>query len=542
MMNNKGSICSKVTNISSFLITILLVCSCESGLKEKDLQSPDIVYGKLFEQVQLSGIFEDSKTFVDCIPKEDAEYIVNTYESESKQDTFNLKSFVGRYFDLPTSHSSDFKSDPNTSAIEHINSLWPVLTRKSREDDGGTLIPLRKPYVVPGGRFREVYYWDSYFTMLGLRASGNIEMMDNMVLNFAQLIQDFGHIPNGNRTYYMSRSQPPFFALMVNLLAEAKNNKQVIVQFLPQLQAEYQYWMAAVTDEERKAQRGAKEVDKKAYKKAVFIEGDNILNRYFDESETPRPESYREDIETAKASGRPSKTVYRHLRSGAESGWDYSSRWLTKPNDLSTIHTTDIAPVDLNALLYYMEVLLAEAYDLSEKPAFGDSFRALAAKRKTLFDTYFWNDETGFYHDYDFVAGQKTSVLSLAGIFPLYFKIASPEQADKVAKVIKEQFLQPGGLPATLAKTGQQWDAPNGWAPLQWMAIQGLRNYGHNELANQIKTNWINNNIRVYENTGKMVEKYNVYDLSLLAGGGEYPVQDGFGWTNGVLLKLLTEK
>lgn len=538
-MNNNTLV--KVMIKPLYLIAILLIWSCESGVKKEELQSPDVVYGKLFEEVQLKGVFEDSKTFVDCIPKYSSAYIVTAYENESNQDTFNLKSFVNRHFELPTSYSSDFKSDPNANAIEHINSLWPVLTRKSGED-GGTLIPLRKPYIVPGGRFREVYYWDSYFTMLGLRAAGNVEMIDNMVLNFAQLIQDLGHIPNGNRTYYMSRSQPPFFALMVNLLAEAKNDKRVIVQFLPQLQQEYQYWMAAATDEERKAQQTAKEANKKAYKKAIFIKDDNILNRYFDESETPRPESYREDVETAKASGRPSKIMYRHLRSGAESGWDYSSRWLTKEDDLSTIHTTDIAPVDLNALLYYMEVLLAEAYDLSEKPEFADSFRALSTKRKALFDSYFWNEETGFYHDYDFVAGEKTTVLSLAGIFPLYFKLASQEQADRVAEVIKNQFLQPGGLPATLAKTGQQWDAPNGWAPLQWMSIQGLRNYGHEALANQIKTNWINNNIRVYENTGKMVEKYNVYDLSLLAGGGEYPVQDGFGWTNGVLLKLLTEE
>lgn len=540
-MNRSCKMHKKVIHHALFLLMMLSIWACGSGLKKKALQSPDEVYGKLFAEVQLGGVFEDSKTFVDCLPKYDPEYIVSAYETESQQDTFNLKSFVNRHFDLPISTASDFKSNSNANAIEHINSLWPTLIRQLG-DDGGTLIPLRKPYVVPGGRFREVYYWDSYFTMLGLQASGNIEMIDNMVLNFAQLIQDFGHIPNGNRTYYMSRSQPPFFALMVNLLAEAKNDKQKIVQFLPQLQKEYQYWMAAATDEERKAQREAKEAGAKAYKKAVFIADDNILNRYFDEKDTPRPEAYREDVATAKTSGKAPKTVYRHLRSGAESGWDYSSRWLTQANDLSTIHTTDIAPVDLNGLLYYLETLLAEAYDLSEKPEFGDSFRALAAKRKALFDTYFWNNETGFYHDFDFVLGQKTPVKSLAGVFPLYFKLASQEQADQVAEIIKTKFLQPGGLPATLAETGQQWDAPNGWAPLQWIVIEGLRNYGHNDLANQIKTNWINNNIRVYENTGKMVEKYNVYDLSLLAGGGEYPVQDGFGWTNGVLLRLLTEK
>ncbi|MDP5121745.1 MAG: alpha,alpha-trehalase TreF [Spirosomaceae bacterium] len=522
------------------LALTFFVFSCQSGVQKDELTSPDITYGKLFEEVQMSRVFEDGKTFVDCVPVFGADYIMEAYEEQKTSDTFNLKNFVNAHFELPISYTSDFKSDTSASVEAHINSLWPILTRKGGEE-GGTLIKLRKSYVVPGGRFREVYYWDSYFTMLGLQAAGKTESIENMVLNFAQLIQDIGHIPNGNRTYYMSRSQPPFFALMVNLLAETKNDKRVIVQFLPQLQREYQYWMAVETEESRIAQNNAKKASALAYRKAVFIGKDNILNRYYDESETPRPESYREDVLTAKASGRPLKEMYRHLRSGAESGWDYSSRWLKDGKTLETIHTTDIAPVDLNALLYYAETLLAEAYDLSEKPEFGDSFRTLAAKRKALFDTYFWNEKTGFYHDYDFVAKQKTDVLSLAGVYPLFVNIASQQQADAVAKVIQEKFLQPGGLPATLANIGQQWDAPNGWAPLQWMAIKGLRNYGHTELADEIKTRWIANNKRVYKNTGKMVEKYNVYDLSLLAGGGEYPVQDGFGWSNGVLLKLMTE-
>ncbi|MFB0908587.1 MAG: alpha,alpha-trehalase TreF [Spirosomataceae bacterium] len=521
-------------------VVVLSVWSCGDGVEEKELRSPDDVYGELFEKVQMNSVFEDSKTFVDCVPKFGSTFIMNAYKEQKMSDTFNLKKFVKAHFELPVSYSSNFKSDTSATIEAHINSLWPLLTRKSKKDRG-TLISLRKPYVVPGGRFREVYYWDSYFTMLGLQVAGKTQAIEHMVLNFAQLIQDYGHIPNGNRTYYMSRSQPPYFALMVNLLAETKKDKRVILQFLPQLQREYQYWMAVETDEARTNQRSAKESNSLAYHKAIFVNKDNILNRYYDESDTPRPESYREDVLTAKASGRPLKEIYRHLRSGAESGWDYSSRWFKDGETLETIHTTDIAPVDLNSLLYYLETLLAEAYDLGDKPEVGDSFRALAAKRKALFDTYFWNQETGFYHDYDFVAKQKTPVLSLAGVYPLFFNIASPKQAEAVAKVIKEKFLQPGGLPATLVNTGQQWDSPNGWAPLQWMAIKGLRNYGYTELADTIKTRWIVNNKRVYKNTGKMVEKYNVYDLSLLAGGGEYPVQDGFGWSNGVLLKLMTE-
>ena len=124
-------------------------------------------------------------------------------------------------------------------------------------------------------------------------------------------------------------------------------------------------------------------------------------------------------------------------------------------------------------------------------------------------------------------------------MFPLFFNMAEQQQAVRVAQVIKQKFLKPGGVTTTLNDTHQQWDAPNGWAPLQWITIKGLRNYQQDELAATITQRWVNVNLHVYKSTGKMVEKYNVYDMELEAGGGEYPVQDGFGWTNGVLLKLL---
>ena len=141
--------------------------------------------------------------------------------------------------------------------------------------------------------------------------------------------------------------------------------------------------------------------------------------------------------------------------------------------------------------------------------------------------------------DYDFVKKCHTDVYSLAGMFPLFFNIATEEQAKSCAQVIQEKFLRPGGVVTTTLHSGQQWDAPNGWAPLQWITIQGLKNYGFDDLADDIKNRWINLNTKVFRNTGKMLEKYNVENMDLLSGGGEYPVQDGFGWTNGVLLRLL---
>ena len=140
--------------------------------------------------------------------------------------------------------------------------------------------------------------------------------------------------------------------------------------------------------------------------------------------------------------------------------------------------------------------------------------------------------------DYDFVAQEPTAVLSLAGVFPLYFQLANKAQAKTVANRLGGEFLSSGGFITTLNQTGEQWDAPNGWAPLQWMTVIGLYNYGYYDLGNQGGMRWLDRNREVYKATGKMMEKYNVAEIGLLGGGGEYPLQDGFGWTNGVALAL----
>lgn len=525
----------------SVIFSAIFFQSCKDGVRKKEIESPDFTYGVLFKDVQMAAIFPDSKTFVDCVPKGKPSEILSAYAKEKERTGFDLKNFVETHFEIPGTNGQEFISDTTLTAEEHIINLWPILERKPQED-GGTLIPLRKIYIVPGGRFREIYYWDSYFTMLGLAATGKDSTIDDMIVNFAQLIQDFDHIPNGNRSYYLSRSQPPFFASMVSLLAEVRNDENTLIRFLPQIQKEYQYWMSSLNREEAAKQEELRQAGDKAYKKVVFIEEGQILNRYRDELATPRPEAYKEDIETAENAALSDSVVYRHLRSGAESGWDYSSRWFKDPSDLSTIHTTDIIPVDLNALLFNLEKVLEKAYRIKGEEFYADNYKTLSEKRKAMLDKYCWNKEKGFYFDYDFVAEKQKEVYSLAAAYPLFFKMASPQQAEKVAEVIKRDFLQLGGLPSTLINNGQQWDSPNGWAPLQYLSIEGLRNYGQIELANEIKKRWVANNVRVYKNTGKMVEKYNVYDLSLLAGGGEYPVQDGFGWTNGVLLKLMKEE
>ena len=401
------------------------------------------------------------------------------------------------------------------------------LTRNTNQSIG-SLIGLPKKYVVPGGRFKEVYYWDSYFTMLGLRASGKVAIIEEMVENFSFLIDSFGFVPNGNRTYYLTRSQPPFFSLMVELLAEIKG-EEILYKYLPQLKKEYDYWMngAELLSE-----------DNPANDRVVSLKDGEILNRYFDTEESPRPESYKEDVELAGKSERKAEDIYRELRAGAASGWDYSSRWFKDGETFETIHTTEIIPVDLNCLMYNLETLLADIYTRLNDDTNAKTFMELANRRSNAIEKYCWVQSKGFYFDYDWKQQIPKDSMTLAALFPLFFKIAPKKFVEEMVPIIQNDFLKDGGLVSTLNTTSQQWDAPNGWAPLQWIVIVGLENYGKTELASTIASHWLRLVSQVFDRKGKLMEKYNVVDTSLEAGGGEYPGQDGFGWTNGVFLPL----
>ena len=493
--------------------------------------APDELFGELFRRVQMERIFPDGKTFVDMIPRRSAAEIMADYEAAKGAEDFDLKGFVETNFDPPAQPESGFRSDPDRDIVAHINALWPVLTREAGADEGaaGSLLPLPEQYVVPGGRFREVYYWDSYFTLLGLIEADRTGLAGNMVNNFAYLLRTYGHIPNGNRTYYLTRSQPPFFSLMVEALA-GEWGGETYLSYEQELLIEYEFWM-----------KGAREVsaENPAVDHVVRMPDGSLLNRYYDAGDRPRAESYREDVLTIRESGRDSQTVARHLRSGAESGWDYSARWFADGRNLHTIITTDIVPPDLNSLLWHLESLLAREASTEEAQR---RFAAAADARKAAINNYLYDEETGYYQDLNWTTGEFTGYLTLAGVYPLFVGLANDRRAASVGEVIAERFLAPGGVRTSLVDTGQQWDAPNGWAPLQWMTYRGLKNYNENSVAADLRKRWLANNERVYGNVTKMVEKYNVENLGLEAGGGEYPVQDGFGWSNGVYLEMLGER
>jgi len=528
------------------LLAVAAACTattCTTSKTSTNLTQPPARYdpahdlGPLFHDVQLSGLFTDSKTFADARPRLAPVDITARYGSARATAGFSLQGFVQESFEVPRPVGEGFRSDTSQTMEQHIRALWPVLTRPPDTPDAhSSLIPLPNAYVVPGGRFREVYYWDSYFTMLGLIESGRTDLVKSMLDNFAYLIKTVGHIPNGNRTYYLSRSQPPFFAAMVGLYARATDTTQAL-PYLDALEAEHAFWMNGA---ERLAPGAGQ-----AYRRVVRLrEAGPLLNRYWDDLPEPRPEAFRPDYEIAQTLPEARReSFYRNVKATAESGLDFSSRWMRDPKDLRTLETTDLIPVDLNSLLYHAERTIAalrafrgQAGDAGVARQFAE---AAEDRRRALLSAAF-DPASGFFYDVRWRTGERvTDRPTLAAASPLYFGLATPEQGRAVAARLERQFLKPGGFVTTLIASGQQWDAPNGWPPLEWLTIEGVRRYGRADLADVARDRWLALNRRTYRATGKMTEKYDVVDLERRAGGGEYPTQDGFGWTNGVALALL---
>ncbi|MGN7784726.1 trehalase family glycosidase [Niabella sp. 22666] len=481
--------------------------------------------GVLFADVQAQHIFNDQKTFVDAEPLYSLPYIAAKYANQKHEPDFDLLAFVQENFSFP----GQLRVHSNLAGnnIDHyILNLWDHLTRINTTDKG-SLIGLPHPYVAPGGRFNELYYWDSYFTMLGLVESGRLDLVEGMVDNFTYLIDSIGFIPNASRTYYLTRSQIPFYSAMVKLLRDAQGDA-VLVKYQEALEKEYAFWM-----------KGAESLhEHPASLHVVKMEDGSLMNRYWDTENTPRPEGYALDLAIMnQAPG--NKNLYRNLRAACESGWDFSSRWLADGKNLHSICTTEIIPVDLNCMMLHLEQTLLDAYTVSDNRNMRMKFETIVAGRIDAIEKYLWDEQEGVYKDYFFQQKQTTKSKSLAMLFPLYVGISSSKRAAQVLTFVKEHLLKEGGLLTTNVATEQQWDAPKGWAPLQWVGYVAARQYGDSELATAIRSNWMGNVEYRFAQTGKLMEKYPVvknYDGR--DTGGEYPNQDGFGWTNGVYLKM----
>jgi alpha,alpha-trehalase len=486
-------------------------------------------YEPLFSEIQLSGYFADSKTFPDCIPLRPLADLNADFVKNKENVNFEIGIFIEENFEFPISPTVNFEVNAKDTPAQHATRLWEALTRQTEILADSTLIPLPQKFVVPGGRFGEIYYWDSYFTMLGLRVSKREDLIKAMLDNFSYLISTFGFVPNGNRTYFLSRSQPPFFSLMVALLAEIKGQK-LIENYIESIEKEYDFWM-----------KGHESLKIGEACERVYCQAEGVfLNRYFDNDPRPRPESFKEDVELAQKSSQSAINLYTNLRAACESGWDFSSRWLTDPDDLGTIHTTDLLAVDLNCLIWHSENMLGIFYE-SKDIEKAQKYQKRANSRKTAINTLFWNEKTASYADYDFVKKAVKNQITAASAYPLFFNLSNQIQAQNTSEAIENELLSFGGILTTKIASGQQWDAPNGWAPLQWMTYKGLLNYEFKYLANTIKQRWMNANESFFANEHKFTEKYDVSKSGENAAGGEYPNQDGFGWTNGVYLAFTAE-
>jgi alpha,alpha-trehalase len=300
------------------------------------------------------------------------------------------------------------------------------------------------------------------------------------------------------------------------------------------MEKEYKFWM-----------EGADKIKPgEVHRRIVKLKDGTILNRYWDDAATPRPEGFKEDVAVAEKSGRDKEEMYRNLRAGAESGIDFSTRWFDDKKNITTIEVIDFIPPDLNALMLHLEQMIRKGRYLMNNREGANTMTSQILKREAAINKYCWNAQLKYYTDYNFKKQKQSDIVTLAGMYPFCTMKQSAALNEKCARataVLKEKLLKEGGVVTVEYNNGQQWDAPNGWAPLEWMTIWGLDRCGQKALAREIAQRWVRLNSDVFKRTGKLMEKYNVVDTHLEAGGGEYGGQDGFGWTNGVLLKLINK-
>jgi alpha,alpha-trehalase len=278
-----------------------------------------------------------------------------------------------------------------------------------------------------------------------------------MVENFAHLIDYYGHAPNGARSYYLTRSQPPFFFAMVGLLSPT-DPAAAFARYLPQLKTEYAFWMEGAKD---LAAGGV-------HRRVVALDDGSILNRYWDDSDAPRDESYREDVAQAQATPREPRQTYREIRAAAESGWDFSSRWFADSRTLAAIDTTEIIPIDLNSLLFGLESAIRAGCERADDHDCVEDYAHRATARRVAIDRYLWDQSRGVFLDYRWTLKQRVDGVSAAILYSLFTQVASEARAASVVQIVERELLKTGGIVAT-----RSTQASNGTRPMDGPRFSG---------------------------------------------------------------------
>ena len=402
------------------------------------------------------------------------------------------------------------------------------------------LLYLPQPYVVPGGRFNEMYGWDSYFILRGLLRDGMVREAQGMADDFLYEVRNYGKVLNANRSYYLTRSQPPFLTAMVQLVYRRTHDRQWIENALPAIETYYRYWTFE-----------------------PHLTPATGLSRYYDLGEGPAPEviaserdpggrthyeRVREYFRSHHSDGidkyydargdQLTPLFYKADRAMRESGFDPSGRF-----GPFSIDIVDYNPVCLNSLLYLMELQTAELMrDIPARAHEAAEWDKRAHERAALINRLMWNDRDGLYEDYDFVHRRTRYYPFLTTFYPLWAGIATAAQAKRVVENLP-LFERAGGLQTSTADSGDQWDAPFGWAPLELIAVEGLRKYGYEQDANRISEKFLSMVAGQYRKEGTILEKYDVVrrtsELNREIRFGYRTNEAGFGWTNAVFTNLL---
>ncbi|XP_077234084.1 trehalase 1 [Tasmannia lanceolata] len=513
----------------------------------------------------------DPKLYVDLPLKFDLSTTQHAFSNlpRSKNGSVSykdLEGFLETYFggagsDLVACDPADFVPEPlgflpKVESLEmrnwalEVHSLWKNLSRKVSDDvkmqpDLHTLLPLPYHVIVPGSRFKEVYYWDSYWIIRGLLASKMYDSAKEIVNNLISLIEEYGYVLNGARAYYSNRSQPPLLSAMIFEVYQRTGDLALVRRAFPFLLKEHHFWNSGthkVTIQDAQGHNYA-------------------LTRYFAMWNKPRPESATiDEVSASKLMNVSEKEYfYRQLASTAESGWDFSTRWMRNHSDLTTLATTSIIPVDLNAYILKMELDIAFFARIIGENSTAEKFSAASQDRHEAMNSIFWNAKMAQWLDYWIVNDSQCKEIHrweehnqnqnifASNFIPLWIESFNSDGAvvKKVMKSLQTSgLLHAAGIATSLTNSGQQWDFPNGWAPLQHMIIEGLVKSRSREarlIGEDIAVRWIKTNYAAYKKTGHMHEKYDVEVCGDVGGGGEYVPQTGFGWSNGVVLALLEE-
>ncbi|XP_072469161.1 trehalase [Notamacropus eugenii] len=538
-----------------FQLGLLLTLELElQGALPPPCDSQIYCTGELLRQVQMAKLYQDDKYFVDMPLTKAPDQILSDFNELLRSSGGNiswdhLKTFVNEHFkdrgqEMETWIPEDWKPSPKflqkisdtrlRAWAEDLHNLWKKLGRKIKlevldQPDQHSLIYVAHPFIVPGGRFIEFYYWDSYWVIQGLLLSEMPGTVKGMLQNFLDMVKQYGHVPNGGRVYYLQRSQPPLLTLMMDQYLTYTNDLDFLRENIETLELELDFWMRN------------RSVN-------ISYEGENyILNRYHVPSGGPRPESYSKDEELAMLLPEDAReSLLTELKAGAESGWDFSSRWFIGSNYLLDSKTSQLVPVDLNAFLCQVEEVLANFYAKLGNETMNQYYLGAQAQRKAAMKALLWNETLGSWFDFHLHNRQQNHAFYPSNLSPLWAGCFS--DLDTVRKNVK--YLEDNkiltykqGIPTSLQISGQQWDFPNAWAPLQDLVIRGLADSGSaqaQEMAFQMAQNWIQTNFALYQKNKAMYEKYDIsIDSGKPGGGGEYEVQEGFGWTNGVALQFL---